>query len=186
MKRQLRWSDPWWPRPRASATALCILLAGASASQAQLGLARHVLAGGAGVSSSPALTMLSTLGQAAIGHEGSAAWTAEIGFWLPLSSGTISVPEAEAWPSERFELGPCGPNPVGRVASLGFGVPIPTPVTIRLFDVAGREIRILTDAEYPAGRHQVAIESRGIPSGVYLCRMTAGKFHATYRLILAK
>jgi hypothetical protein len=130
--------------------------------------------------------MLSTAGQAAIGPEGSAAWTAEIGFWLPLSQGTISTPEGGGLAPERFELGPCGPNPVGLAASLGFGVPIPTPVTIHLFDVAGREIRTLADAEYPAGRHQVAIESRGLPSGVYLCRMTAGKFHATYRLILAK
>ena len=178
--------DRWRLRTRICATALGLLLACAGAAQAQLGTVSRVLASGGGASSSPVFTMVSTLGQAAIGHEGSAAWSADIGFWLPLSGSTISAPEAEILAPDRFELGPCGPNPVGSAASLGFAVPVPTHVTIRLFDVAGREIQTLADAEYPAGRHQVAIESRGLPSGVYLCRMTAGTFRGTYRLILAK
>jgi hypothetical protein len=170
----------------ACVAALGVLLASASVCQAQLFLIRHVLANGGWVSSSSAFTMRSTLGQAAIGHQGSAAWAAEIGYWLPLNGNPSAVPEVETLPLDRFELGPCGPNPIGARASLSFGVPVPTRVTIRLFDVAGREIRTLADADYPAGRHQLELQSRGLPSGVYLCRMTAEGFRGTYRLILAR
>ena len=178
--------EGWKRRTRACAAALSILLASASASQAQFFLIRNVLANGGWISSSSAFTMRSTLGQTAIGHQGSGAWAAEIGYWLPLSGHPSAVPAIENLLLDRFELGPCGPNPIEARASLSFGVPVPTHVTIRLFDVAGREIRTLADADYPTGRHQLELQSRGLPSGVYLCRMTADGFRGTYRLILAK
>jgi len=173
-------------RIRACATALWILSAFAGASRADLFLVRYVLAGGGAASYSSGFTMQSTLGQAAVGHAGSAAWTAEIGYWLPLSRNSSDIRQSGPFGVDRFELGPCIPNPAGAKAALRFGVPVPTRVTIRLFDIAGREVRILTDEDYPAGRHQVDLESQGLPSGVYLCSMTTIGFRGAYRLILAR
>jgi hypothetical protein len=165
---------------------LSLILAGAAAAGAQVRLGESVVANGGGSSGAAGIAMQSTAGQAAIGHAWCDAVDGALGFWLPMGGGSSDVPDADAVLPSRFELTPCRPNPMGREASLQFGAPAPARVAIRLYDVTGREVRTLADADYAAGWHRVPIESRGLPSGVYLCRMTADGFRATQRFILAR
>jgi hypothetical protein len=165
---------------------LSLVQAVTAAAGAQVHLAESVVANGGGSASGSGITMQSTAGQAAIGHAWCDAVDGALGFWLPMGGGSSDIPDADAVLPSRFELAPCSPNPMGREASLQFGVPDPAHVAIRLYDVTGREVRTLTDAVYAGGWHRIPIESRGLPSGVYLCRMTADGFSATQRFILAR
>ena len=72
------------------------------------------------------------------------------------------------------------------MTSIRFALPDPGPVTIRLYDVAGREVRTLVDEELPAGWHRTVLEAGGLASGIYFCRMTAGEFTDARKLLLLK
>jgi hypothetical protein len=47
-------------------------------------------------------------------------------------------------------------------------------VTLKLFDVLGREVATLVDGEMAAGEHSVLFTAEGIPGGVYIVQMSAG------------
>jgi hypothetical protein len=91
----------------------------------------------------------------------------------------------------RFMLRADTPSPVGSAAAVYFDLPEVEWVTLRVFDVAGRCVRVLVDSEVPAGQHQAlwdGTDDRGsrVSSGAYFCRMDAGSFGATKRLVLVE
>jgi flagellar hook assembly protein FlgD len=64
-------------------------------------------------------------------------------------------------------------------------------VTIEVFDVSGRLVARLLDERREAGRHRVewrGEDARGsaAPSGVYFCRMRAGSYEATRKIVLMR
>jgi hypothetical protein len=100
----------------------------------------------------------------------------ESGFALLLPSGAVGVDDpllpAQVW------LGPAVPNPMAQEALIHFGLPVAGPVRLALYDLRGRQVRVLCDGEQPAGE-QVArwdgrdAAGRAVPSGLYLYRLEA-------------
>lgn len=85
----------------------------------------------------------------------------------------------------RYALYPCQPNPTAGATVIRFDLPHESDLSLRLFDVAGREVAILARGRYPAGRHETRLnpEASGrLPAGVYLCRLEAGSFTETRKL----
>jgi hypothetical protein len=80
------------------------------------------------------------------------------------------------------------PNPLNPEGTLTFVTTRPGPVSVKVFDLGGRLVRILkSDSHLASGYHDVAIDGRGengarLPSGVYYYRVetaegtTAGRF----------
>lgn len=50
----------------------------------------------------------------------------------------------------------------------------------------GREVMTLVDGNKPVGVHEVQLDAGGLPSGTYLCRMTAGSFVELRKLLLLR
>ena len=50
----------------------------------------------------------------------------------------------------------------------------------------GREVAILVSGRKDRGRYEVRWDASGFPSGVYMCRMVAGDFVQTRKLLLVK
>jgi len=86
----------------------------------------------------------------------------------------------------RFHLGPNYPNPFNPTTSIAFDVPIATRVTLKVHDVAGREVATLVDREYVPGSYQVQWDARQVVSGVYVCSLRAGAFKESRRMVVAK
>ncbi len=78
------------------------------------------------------------------------------------------------------------PNPFNAQASLSFSLPITGAVSLKLYDITGREVRTLLDERRAAGRHVIRFDASDLPSGVYLCRLSAADWHATQKLVLLK
>jgi hypothetical protein len=57
---------------------------------------------------------------------------------------------------------------------------------LKVFDVLGREVATLADGVQPAGSHTVLFNGSELASGVYLCRLQAGDFSATQKMVLLK
>ncbi|HEY2955356.1 MAG TPA: glucoamylase family protein [Candidatus Eisenbacteria bacterium] len=66
------------------------------------------------------------------------------------------------------------PNPFSERTTLRYRLPRPARVRLALYDVAGREVAKLVDAEEEAGEHEVEWRGGGLRSGIYYCRLEAG------------
>ena len=106
------------------------------------------------------------------------------------STGVVCDPVAnEPVPGvpDRFALSPSYPNPMRGTATVAFAVPEAADVRLALYDVLGREVAVLLDGPVAAGHHEAAVSSGGLPSGVYVVRMTAGGgFAQTRRLTVVR
>jgi hypothetical protein len=59
-------------------------------------------------------------------------------------------------------------------------------VSLKIFDLLGREVATLVDEKLSPGRYSVRWNAERFPSGVYFYRLTTGSFGATKRLVLVK
>ncbi len=85
----------------------------------------------------------------------------------------------------------CYPNPSTPETRIAFDLTERRFVSLRIYDVQGRLVRTLAAATVPSGRHQVSWDGRDgsgreAANGVYLCRMTAGAFHDSRRIVLLR
>jgi len=93
---------------------------------------------------------------------------------------------------ENFVLEQNFPNPFNPETAIRFGLPQQSVVTIKIYDLAGREIATVLDrVELAAGRHQRVWDGRDaqgrvVPSGIYFYRLAAGSFVTTKKLTLMK
>jgi hypothetical protein len=59
-------------------------------------------------------------------------------------------------------------------------------VTVKVFDVLGREVEILINKEQPQGNYEVEFDGNDLSSGIYFYRLQAGDFVETRKMILLK
>ncbi len=92
----------------------------------------------------------------------------------------------------RFALHQNAPNPLVDGTVIRYDLPAPgADVTLVIFDVAGRRVRMLVSGWEAGGRREVAWDrrdERGAPvaSGVYYCRLLAPGFEGTRKMIVVK
>ena len=67
-----------------------------------------------------------------------------------------------------------------------FGIPDLGFVTLKVYDVLGREVKTLVNEIKPAGRYKVEFDGSGFASGVYFYRLEVNKFVQTKRMVLVK
>ncbi len=86
-----------------------------------------------------------------------------------------------------LELLGTAPNPVRHRATIRYAIPEGTDgnVTIRLYDVLGRQVRTLS-ADAAPGRHDRTLDVDGLSSGVYVVRLTAGGQTKTRKLTVVQ
>jgi hypothetical protein len=76
------------------------------------------------------------------------------------------------------------PNPVAGSTMIRFELPRREHATLRVFDVHGRSVVTLVDAELEAGGHSAVFDASGIPAGVYVYWLDAGGISETRRLVV--
>jgi hypothetical protein len=163
--------------------AVVIALAGVSTAAYTISPAVVGSAGGSSIGGS--FEVLGTIGQPAIGVVSGGSYVNEIGFWYQPGWILTGVPEGDVMPL-TFSMEQNSPNPFNPVTTIQFSVPVDSRVVIVLYNASGREIRTIVEDEHEAGRYQTVIAADGLPSGVYFCRMTAGRFVATRKMVLLK
>lgn len=78
------------------------------------------------------------------------------------------------------------PNPFNPSATISFGIPKNTFVSLKVYNSSGQEIAELAGKEYPAGRHSVTFNASTLASGVYFCAMKAGDYSTVEKMTLLK
>ena len=96
--------------------------------------------------------------------------------------GANSLLDAVAAPRE-YGLEQNYPNPFNPSTTIRFSIPYQSLVTLKIFDVLGREISTLLSGIKPAGDYTIPWDARGMPAGVYFCRIVAGNWTGTRKLV---
>ena len=83
------------------------------------------------------------------------------------------------------------PNPFSHSTKIRFQLARPGAVSIKIYDIAGRRVKILTSGKAKAGPHEVAWDGtdaagRRLPSGVYFTQMKTGDYTAAKKLLLVR
>jgi len=102
--------------------------------------------------------------------------------------------EAEILSPLVFSLEQNYPNPFNPSTKIKYTVPDviasgakqSQEVTIKIYDVLGREVTILVNEEKEAGRYEVEFNAASLPSGIYFYRMEAGTFVDVKKMIVIK
>jgi len=69
---------------------------------------------------------------------------------------------------------------------ISFQLPVNSHVTLKVFDVNGREVATLVDGNLAAGNHTVTFAPREATTGLYFYKITAGKFSQTRKAVVMK
>ncbi len=78
------------------------------------------------------------------------------------------------------------PNPFNPSTTIKFYLPRSERVSVRLFNVTGREMETLVEGELGKGMHEIHWTPRNQASGVYFCKMMSGTYVNTRKMIFQK
>ncbi|MBI5475511.1 MAG: T9SS type A sorting domain-containing protein [Ignavibacteriales bacterium] len=78
------------------------------------------------------------------------------------------------------------PNPFNPVTEIKFQIAEVNHVLILIYDILGREVERLVDEIKQPGEHSISWNAQNKTSGIYICRMSAGKFNYTRKLALIR
>jgi hypothetical protein len=87
---------------------------------------------------------------------------------------------------ENYELYQNYPNPFNPTTTIRFTIPHRSNVTLKVYDMLGKEIATLVDEEKNPGSYEVKFDASNLPSGVYFYKIKAGEFTQTKKMILMK
>ncbi|MBL7024363.1 MAG: multicopper oxidase domain-containing protein [Candidatus Marinimicrobia bacterium] len=88
-------------------------------------------------------------------------------------------------------LGPAYPNPFNPTTTIRYDLPTRSAVTLGVYDITGRTITILADTHQPAGAYSIhwnGTNDLGNPvsTGMYFCRLEAGDYSKTIKMVYLK
>jgi hypothetical protein len=86
----------------------------------------------------------------------------------------------------RFVLNQNYPNPFNPMTTISFILPSKSFVSLKVFDLLGKEVTTIVSEEMPAGNYSRQWNANGMPSGVYFYRLQAGSYTETKKLILLR
>jgi hypothetical protein len=78
------------------------------------------------------------------------------------------------------------PNPFNPITIINFQLPIVNFVTLKIYDILGREVTTLVSEKLSPGTYNAEWNASGFASGVYFYRLQAGDFVETKKLLLLR
>jgi len=106
--------------------------------------------------------------------------------WRRELSQVITSIEDEIEDLNSFSLHQNYPNPFNPSTNLSFVIGHSSFVSLKVFDVLGKEVATLVDEFRNAGAYEINFDASDLPSGIYFYRMTAGNFTETKKMILTR
>lgn len=117
------------------------------------------------------------------------AWNASDSSWdISGNNFTIyiqSIEEKSLFPDEFVLFSP-SPNPFLKNITIKYGLPQKSNVSLALYDISGRLVKILSFGTQEKGYHTVNIREDEFVKGVYFVKFKAGDYKETKKLVLMK
>ncbi|HEX2963072.1 MAG TPA: T9SS type A sorting domain-containing protein, partial [Ignavibacteriales bacterium] len=87
---------------------------------------------------------------------------------------------------DKFSLLQNYPNPFNPSTVIEFTTKELSHVSLKVYDMLGREVQVLLDKELPSGSHRVSFNAQELSSGVYFYRLQAGSMVETRKMMLVR
>ncbi len=78
------------------------------------------------------------------------------------------------------------PNPFNPTTNIGFAISDFGYVSLKVYDVLGREVKTLVNENKKPGEYKVTFDGSNLPSGVYFYSLKAGNFYKVRKMLLIK
>ncbi|MFO7445119.1 MAG: T9SS type A sorting domain-containing protein [Ignavibacteriaceae bacterium] len=86
----------------------------------------------------------------------------------------------------NYNLSQNYPNPFNPVTSITYSLPKSGMVTLKIYDMLGKEIAVLVNEEKQSGIYKATWNASDIASGVYFYKITSGEYSKTNKMLLLK
>jgi hypothetical protein len=103
-----------------------------------------------------------------------------------MENGLIPVNQISSSVPSEYSLAQNFPNPFNPETKISFTLPESGNVTLKVFDLSGKEIASIVNGKLSAGKYEFSFNGNGLSSGVYFYRISANQFNETKRMILVK
>jgi hypothetical protein len=87
---------------------------------------------------------------------------------------------------ESFALYQNYPNPFNPKTIINYQLPVNNFVKLAVYDVTGKEVAVLANSDMNAGKYGVTLNADKLAGGIYFCRLSAGNYTETIRMVLLK
>jgi len=104
------------------------------------------------------------------------------------TSATFNAVEVEVGVPNVFDLSQNYPNPFNPSTRVNFSLPTPENVTLEVFDISGQKVATILSGMFAAGYHSADIDAQKLQlsSGIYIYKLSAGKFTSVKKMMLMK
>ena len=149
-------------------------------------IVRDVVASGGGKTAGSGYQLLHTVGQPVIDISATTDHTQETGFWYMPWMFITDAGEGGEIPSLAFRLYQNYPNPFNPLTTIRFVLPVASHVSMKIYDVLGREIMTVIDKAMGVGVHEMTVQVADLASGIYFYRIKAGWFIETRKMVILR
>ena len=85
-----------------------------------------------------------------------------------------------------YKLNQNYPNPFNPSTTISFSIPVQGNVSLKIYDLLGKEVVTLVDELKSAGNYQITFDAAQLASGMYFYKLEASNFSQTKKMILLK
>ena len=115
-------------------------------------------------------------------------WSSECDSRFSLSAGQVAVSSLKP---RAFTLHRNTPNPFRQATRISYDLPARGRTSLVIYDVDGRQVRMLADGWQDAGRYSLDWDGkdkkgRACPAGIYFCALKAGGRGAVEKMLIAR
>ncbi|HRE41782.1 MAG TPA: YCF48-related protein [Ignavibacteria bacterium] len=102
------------------------------------------------------------------------------------SGGSVNVTLTGTELPDEFKIFNNYPNPFNPVTKIKFQIPTSTKVKLSVFNSNGLHVATLLNSNLIAGSYEAEFNANNLPSGIYFCKIEAGDFNHSIKMILIK
>jgi N-acetylneuraminic acid mutarotase len=112
--------------------------------------------------------------------------TSSYSVWEYDPAFVVSVESSPSAKITNYQLEQNYPNPFNPSTKISWQLPASSQVTLRVYDILGKEVATLIDEYKQAGKYEIEFNAANLPSDVYFYKLQAGSFLQTRKMILLK
>ena len=98
----------------------------------------------------------------------------------------INLDESFTVQPVEFNLSQNYPNPFNPATMIKYSLPEASRVSLKVYNVIGKEVETLVNDEKPAGTYEVNFDAAQLPSGIYFYQLKTGNFVETKKMVYQK
>lgn len=109
-----------------------------------------------------------------------------VSFAVTVNESVTSIDDEGTVLLHSFSLGQNYPNPFNPTTNISYSVPSPGIVTLKIYDVRGKEIETLVNKFHSEGNYSVRFEPRNLSNGIYFYRLYKGNSSITRKMLFVQ